>query len=69
MDVIAVFVRDLGPVVVFLLAILAFGIALASPLMLVSVVLNVARIRRALERIADASEGSRTPGGSGVLGI
>ena len=34
-----------------------------------SIVRNLARTRRALERIADAVEGPRTPSGGGILGI
>lgn len=46
-----------------------FFVALALPFLLVSFARNVARTRRALERIADALDAGRKPGGGGVLGI
>lgn len=53
-----------GPWIVFL-----FGFSLAFPFMLISVVLNIARSRRALERIAEATEATRGSGSGSVLGI
>jgi membrane protein implicated in regulation of membrane protease activity len=45
------------------------GFSVAMPFMLISVVKNVARARRALERIADANDSGDRPSGGGVLRI
>lgn len=62
-------VTGVGQVLALPFGLLLFGIALASPFMLVSVVKNVARMRRALERIADAHETGPRSGNGNVLGI
>jgi heme exporter protein D len=45
------------------------AVAVASPFLVLSLVRNVSRTRRALERIADALERGDRPGGGGVLGL
>jgi hypothetical protein len=45
------------------------GVSVAFPFMVISVVKNVARMRRALERIADAGDTRPRPTSGGVLGI
>jgi len=44
-------------------------VSIAFPFMVISVVKNVARMRRALERLADAHDSAPRSGGGGVLGI
>jgi len=46
-----------------------FFYALLLPFLVVSGLRNVAKTRRALERIADALDSGQRPGGGGVLGI
>lgn len=59
----------LGSVFVVPWIVFLFGFSVALPFMMISVVKNVARMRRALERIADAHESRASSGGGGILGI
>lgn len=54
-----------APIVIVLAFIALAFLSLATPFMMLSAVRNIARIRRALERIADGAEGGvRTVPGS-----
>lgn len=69
MDLLNAFIHDFGGFFAFIFVGTCGVVALASPFLLISLILNVARIRRALERIADAGESkSEAARGSG-LGI
>jgi hypothetical protein len=69
MDLFQLFLRDFGTPLATLWVVFMFGLTVAFPFMVISVVRNVAASRRALERIADATEAQRSSGGGGVLGI
>lgn len=69
MNALGQIVGALGGTVMMLLVVATIVLAYAVPLMWFSVTRNVAKTRRALERIADALDERRTGGGGGVLGI
>jgi ABC-type molybdate transport system permease subunit len=69
MDLFRLFLRDFGTPLADLWVLFMIGLTIAFPFMVISVVRNVAAIRRALERIADATEAQRSSGGGGVLGL
>lgn len=49
--------------------VLMLCVSLAAPFICFSVVRNISRTRRALERIAEALEAGGRPSGGGVLGL
>jgi hypothetical protein len=67
MNPLAQLVGASGVILVYAYIVAMIVFSSAFPFMAFSAVRNVARIRRALERIADASELPSRVGGSGIL--
>jgi hypothetical protein len=67
MNALAQLVGGVGALLIMVMFVCWFVLSLATPFMAFSAIKNLARIRRALERIADTNDLPSRAGGSGVL--